>query len=97
MNPGSNSKLLAVIDGGPVGDLIREFGTELQGLGIVIVSAVVIALGIKLAASAVRSDQHQGGGGLRQTVGSLGTVIIAILLIGAAFIVVPILFSTVGA
>ncbi len=96
MKLGTEYKLLAVIDGGPVGDLIREFGTELQGIGIALVAFVVIALGVKLALSVFSSNQGEGRGGMRAAVGALGVVFVAVLLIGSAFILVPILFSTTG-
>ncbi len=97
MKLGTEYKPLAVIDGGPVGDLIREFGTELQGIGIALVAFVVIALGVKLAVSVFSSNQGDAGrGGMRAAVGALGVVFVAVLLIGSAFILVPILFSTTG-
>lgn len=73
-------------------NLIHEYAIQIQVLGGAFLVIAIILVGIKLGAKSVGSGQN----GIRETFGSVLTIVVAAVLIGGALIFAPLLIGVGG-
>lgn len=75
-------------DGGPdfdgVSSLIKEYATEIQILGGILIVMAMLIIGIRVGFSSATSNQ-----GVRAAIGSFGGLVLGAVIIGLAFVVAP--------
>lgn len=82
----------------PIRTWITPWVPALQALGAVFIAGCLVIIGMRAGAASAASNHSGGSGGssgLRNTLGSVGLLAIAGILIGAALILAP-LFINIG-